>query len=206
MNALAFRLRALIPATGCSAEWLRQQSGREPRQVEDALHELVRSGYARRFGSQYRRSNPDIVETKRAMAKRRRTSTSGASRVTTKRNSADEDLFAWQCQTYDLPEPERQFYFAKDLERQFRADFAFPDYRLLVEIEGGIWRRGGGAHSHPLDLLRDIERRQYATLLNWHVLPFTTDEVKNGKAIQFTCKVLAALGWQGVPNGLQNAT
>lgn len=105
-----------------------------------------------------------------------------------------EREFAFQCKALRLPEPIEQYQFAPP--RRFKADFAWPQYRLLVEVQGGIWRRGGGAHSHPLDLERDIERTQHMALLGWWFLPVTTDEVRSGHAVEVTQRVLHRLGWQ----------
>jgi very-short-patch-repair endonuclease len=113
-----------------------------------------------------------------------------------KHNARFEDLLAFQIKSLGLPAPERQYRFAKGMKRQFESDFAWPELKLLVEVEGGIWKRGGGAHSHPLDVERDIERRQYAVLLGFFVLPVITDEVTSGKAIAVIQQALAVRGWQ----------
>lgn len=113
-----------------------------------------------------------------------------------KHNTRFEELLAFQIKSLGLPTPERQYRFAKGMKRQFESDFAWPELKLLVEVEGGIWKRGGGAHSHPLDVERDIERRQYAVLLGFFVLPVITDEVTSGKAIAVIQRALAVRGWQ----------
>lgn len=106
-----------------------------------------------------------------------------------------ESEYAYQCRSQRLPEPAEQYPFAKELGRRFTADFAWPKYRLLVEIQGGIWRPGGGAHSHPIDIERDIERQQYMAILRWTMLPVTPQQVKSGRAIELTLMVLEKLGW-----------
>jgi hypothetical protein len=116
-----------------------------------------------------------------------------------KRNARFEELFEFQCGAYKLPEPHQQYYFAESMGRKFRSDFAWPAYKLLVEIEGGIWRAGGGAHSHPIDIERDIERRQHAVLLGFFMLPVITDQVKKGEAIIIVQRVLASRGWKPTP-------
>jgi len=110
-----------------------------------------------------------------------------------------ENMFAEQISQYRMPVPVRQFPFARALQRQFKSDFAWPDYRLLVEIEGGIWKPGGGAHSHPIDIERDCERRQYAIILRWHMLPITGKQVRNSHGIALLMVVLERLGWTPPP-------
>jgi very-short-patch-repair endonuclease len=107
-----------------------------------------------------------------------------------------ETTFAFQCEVRKLPKVEPQYQFAKSMGRRFTADFAFVEYELLIEINGGIWRGGGGAHSHPTNLARDVEKHQYAARLGWLVLPFTPEQVKSGHAIDWTMQTLWKLGWR----------
>jgi very-short-patch-repair endonuclease len=113
-----------------------------------------------------------------------------------KKVNAGEQNFLAQCIRYRLPKVEPQHQFAKAMGRKFSADFAFIEYQLLVEIQGGVWRPGGGAHSHPSNIDRDIEKQQYAALLGFHVLPFTPQQVKSKYAIDWTSRVLYKLGWR----------
>jgi very-short-patch-repair endonuclease len=112
------------------------------------------------------------------------------------KNARFENELAFQIRTRRLPEPETQFYFAAEIKRRFSSDFAWPEFRLLVEIQGGIWMRGGGGHSHPMHIEKDVERQQVATLLGWHLLPVTTDQVRKGEAIEILIRVLMARGWK----------
>lgn len=106
-----------------------------------------------------------------------------------------EDLFAFQCRAHRLPDSHEQFHFARELGRKFCADRAWPQFKLLVEIQGGIWQRGGGGHSHPMHIEKDITKAQYAVLAGYALLPVTTDEVKSGHAIEVTRRALIARGW-----------
>jgi len=115
-----------------------------------------------------------------------------------------EEEFAFQCRAFKLPPPIEQYYFAKSLGRRFTADFAWPQYRLLVEVQGGIFRPGGGAHSHPLNVERDIEKAQYIALLGLMLLPITPKNLKSGLAIELTQRILVLRGWR--PNTGFNAT
>jgi very-short-patch-repair endonuclease len=118
-----------------------------------------------------------------------------------KRTSDYEEDFAYQCRAMKLPEPVRQFYFAREMDRRFTADFAWPKFRLLVEIQGGIWRPGGGAHSHPIDIERDVERQQYVAMLRYTMLPLLPKEVTSGRGIELTQRILEKLGWDPGASG-----
>lgn len=112
------------------------------------------------------------------------------------REKSWEDDFAFQVQEHRLPQITRKFLFAKQaLGRRWEADFAYPDLHLLIEIDGGVWRRGGGAHSHPSNIERDIEKSNDAALLGYCTLRFTSTAVRNGTAIAFLLKVLHDRGW-----------
>ena len=65
---------------------------------------------------------------------------------------------------------ERQFGYIHG--RKFRADFAWPAARLLVEVQGGAW--SGQAHGSITGVLADIERLNIAMLNGWRVLRFAT--------------------------------
>jgi hypothetical protein len=72
------------------------------------------------------------------------------------------------CRGAGLPEPTPEYTFHPT--RGWKFDYAFPAERLAVEIEGGIWKKGGGAHSHPLNIERDIEKYNEAAILGWRIL------------------------------------
>lgn len=99
-----------------------------------------------------------------------------------------EDLFLFQLRTAGLPKPREQFKFHDT--RRWTTDFAWPEKRLIVEIEGGIWRRGGGAHTHPSNVLRDIEKYNAAALLGYRLFRFSDRELKNGEAMRIMKLVL----------------
>lgn len=63
--------------------------------------------------------------------------------------------------------------------RKWRFDYAWPWEKLGIEIDGGTWRKGGGAH-RGTGFLRDLEKNREAAILGWKVLRFTPEEVENG--------------------------
>src|SRR3972149_6357710 len=82
-----------------------------------------------------------------------------------------EDQFRMLCKWMGLAVPVEQYRF--DPHRRWKVDFAWPAFRVGVEIEGGIWRRGGGGHSHPLHIERDLEKNNAALLLGWRMFRIT---------------------------------
>jgi len=80
-----------------------------------------------------------------------------------------------------LPEPTREFAFAKDEGRRFRADFAWPDRMLLVECEGGI---GRGRHTSVVGFSADMTKYNLASIKGYVVLRFGAKEIRGGQAVK----------------------
>lgn len=53
----------------------------------------------------------------------------------------------------------------------YRADFAWPEALVVVEVQGGIW--GKGAHSSGTGINRDCAKSVVAQCAGWAVLPIT---------------------------------
>lgn len=105
-----------------------------------------------------------------------------------------EALLIFQLRAANYPPPETQL--AVIVGRKCTWDMGWRAYRLLVEVQGGIWRRGGGAHSRPANIIRDVEKQQLAVLNGWWCFPVTTDEVKSGQALQLIDLALKSKGWK----------
>lgn len=84
-----------------------------------------------------------------------------------KRNSSElENRFATLWDAIGGPELVREYRF--DKSRRWRADFAWEEARLLIEIEGGVWNRG--RHLTPRGFMNDAEKYLAATLQGWAVI------------------------------------
>ena len=76
---------------------------------------------------------------------------------------------------------EREYRFNPN--RRWRADFAIPAYKILIEVEGGTW--SGGRHSQGAGFEKDCEKYAYAGLDGWLVLRGSTGQVKTGTLLQW---------------------
>ena len=85
-----------------------------------------------------------------------------------------------------LPIPEHEYRF--DPKRRYRFDFAWMPEKVAAECEGGTWVRG--AHSRGKHYESDCEKYNLAALLGWRVLRFTTDMVKDGRALATLERIL----------------
>jgi very-short-patch-repair endonuclease len=63
-------------------------------------------------------------------------------------------------------QPEYRFH----PKRQWRADFAHPGYKIIVEIEGGVF--SNGRHVRGQGYLNDMEKYNAAVLLGWKILRY----------------------------------
>lgn len=68
----------------------------------------------------------------------------------------------------NLPAPIKEHQFNPD--RKWRFDYAWPGQMVALEIEGGVWMKGKGAHSRPQGIVRDIEKYNSATVLGWRII------------------------------------
>ena len=74
-----------------------------------------------------------------------------------------EALLLLHIRAAGLPEPAQQFRFHP--VRRWRADFAWPDAMLLVEVDGATWSRG--RHTRGAGFERDSKRRTGDALSGW---------------------------------------
>ena len=73
-------------------------------------------------------------------------------------------------------------------KRRWRFDFAWPERRLAVEVEGGTWSQG--RHTRGQGFAADCEKYNAAALLGWRVLRFTKEMVENWSAVKLVQEAL----------------
>jgi very-short-patch-repair endonuclease len=83
-------------------------------------------------------------------------------------------LFLWRVAQGPPLEREVQFH----PSRRWRADFAHLESRTLIEIEGGIFLRGGGRHSRGAGYAKDAEKYLEAVLADWTVIRLTERQLE----------------------------
>ncbi len=86
-----------------------------------------------------------------------------------------------------LPEPVQEFLF--DEVRKWRFDFSWPDRKVAIEIEGGVFSKG--RHIRPKGFTEDIVKYNTAMIKHgWLVIRATTAQVKSGDAISWLMDAL----------------
>lgn len=99
-----------------------------------------------------------------------------------KQDRADDFAYLLRICGADLPEPEREYLFAKCEGRKWRFDFAWVSQKVAVEVNGGRYAFAGGRHSSE----GDLEKMRRAAALGWRVLPVSPETLRDrpGEAIQ----------------------
>lgn len=83
------------------------------------------------------------------------------------------DLFTLFCQAELGREPVREHRFHPS--RKWRFDYAFPELKIAIECDGGVWM--GGRHNRPKGYIKDMEKFNAAAELGWVVLKFTPQQL-----------------------------
>lgn len=119
--------------------------------------------------------------------------------------SAIEETLALHIRAAKLPEPVREYRFAAEHVgagkgskqrlidaglRDFRFDFAWPELRVAVEVDGGMYIKGG--HTSGTGASRDREKDDQAMRLGWSIYRCTPAMIKRGRAVE-TIEILLSM-------------
>jgi very-short-patch-repair endonuclease len=95
------------------------------------------------------------------------------------KSSKLEDWLFEEFASNGLPIPQRQYQFHPT--RKWRLDFAWPERKLAIEVEGGIYMRGGGRHNRGAAMEQDFEKHNTAQLMGWRVFRFGPKACRRSK-------------------------
>lgn len=65
--------------------------------------------------------------------------------------------------------------------RMWRFDYAIPDHKVALEVEGGVWT--GGRHTRPRGFLNDIEKYNTAATDGWIVVRTTPELLMSSRTL-----------------------
>ena len=97
--------------------------------------------------------------------------------------SEAEESFYLAMRALKHPLPEREYVFHPT--RKFRFDFAWPDLKVALEVEGGVGGKGKSRHTTFTGLENDCIKYALAAQEGWRLYRFTTKQVLNGTALMF---------------------
>ena len=90
------------------------------------------------------------------------------------------DMFTAICKSDLKIEVVKEYLFHPT--RKWRFDYAIPDHKIALEVEGGVWT--GGRHTRPQGFLGDIEKYNAGTLLGWRIFRVTPDDLCRLKTLE----------------------
>ena len=102
-----------------------------------------------------------------------------------------EEQLALLIDDAGLPVPECEHRFHQT--RRWRFDFAWPEYKVSCEVEGGIW--SGGRHVRGRGFQKDCTKYNEAALAGWIVIRVTAHHIETGKALVWLRRALTERGW-----------
>ena len=74
-------------------------------------------------------------------------------------------------------------------KRKFRADFAIPDHKLIIECQGAIYVPQTG-HTSGRGIQRDYHKSNCAQLMGYVYLQYSRKDIEDGTAIREICDYL----------------
>ena len=84
-----------------------------------------------------------------------------------------------QLRRLGIPAPAREL--ALHPSRRWRFDYAWPTWKLAVEVDGGTFARGrASGHTSISGMARDREKDAEAAILGWSVIRVDAAHVDNG--------------------------
>lgn len=101
---------------------------------------------------------------------------------------AANGIVTW-CKTHGLPVPVMEHRFHP--QRRWLIDVAWPDLKLGVELQGGVFVRG--AHARGTQYRKDCEKLNTAQLMGWRLLWFTYPDLNDGSATAMIREALESI-------------
>lgn len=98
-----------------------------------------------------------------------------------------ELAFAQQISDHRLPNPLREFQFMTS--RDWRLDYAWPDFKLAVEVQGMV-------HRIKKRFLTDVEKLAYAQMHGWTVLLIAGQDIRSPRGVMWLATLLEQRGWK----------
>jgi very-short-patch-repair endonuclease len=77
------------------------------------------------------------------------------------------------CDSMKVERPVQEFKFHQT--RKWRFDFAWPDKKIALEVEGGVFTNG--RHTRASGFLKDMEKYNNAALLGWRIIRTTPQKI-----------------------------
>lgn len=87
----------------------------------------------------------------------------------------------WRMLAKNAPAPVTELQFHPS--RKWRFDFAWPDAKVAVEIEGGTFSGKGSRHTSGIGHHRDCDKYNAAAIAGWCVIKFTSYHLRESPGV-----------------------
>jgi hypothetical protein len=106
--------------------------------------------------------------------------------ATGKAGGCEVTVFAALCKSFGIPAPVPEYRFHPT--RKWRADYAWPAAKIILEVEGGVWTKG--RHTRGAGFLKDCEKYNAAALLGYRVLRVTPKTLESTETMDMLREAL----------------
>lgn len=97
-------------------------------------------------------------------------------------------MFRTLCKYEQVPIPVSEYRFHP--VRKWRLDFAWPDAKLGLEVEGGVWSRG--KHGRGSGIVKDMEKSNALACCGWRLLRVVPNDLETLDTVHLVREALAA--------------
>jgi very-short-patch-repair endonuclease len=105
------------------------------------------------------------------------------------KRQAKEEKFRGMLRTRELRQPDREWRFHPT--RKWAFDYAWPEQRLALEVEGGAFMRGGGRHNRGTGFRADCEKYSEGAVCGWRILRVLPEQLTTYFTIDLIARALA---------------
>ena len=96
--------------------------------------------------------------------------------------------FLQTCKIAGIPEPTTEYVF-HDV-RKWRFDYAWPEFMLALEVEGGVW--SGGRHTRGSGFVSDVAKYNEASAMGWLLIRCVPKDLQSLDTIHIIQRAIRA--------------
>jgi len=110
-----------------------------------------------------------------------------ASEVFALADTMTNPFFLSLCHAEGLPKPQEEYRFHP--ERKWRLDYCWPEHKLALEVEGGVWVRG--RHTRGSGFVKDMEKYNAWAIMGGRLLRVLPDSLATGATLDMIRDAIA---------------
>lgn len=95
------------------------------------------------------------------------------------------------CELSGFPKPLAEYRFDEIGTRKWRWDWAFVSQRVALEVEGGVFQRGGGRHVRGAGFRADLEKYSEGAAQGWLLIRVLPEQLESATTFDWIRRALA---------------